>query len=409
MPFEIRPITPDELQEFMLTEGSAFGHRPSEQDIVARRPTFEFDRSLAAFDGDRIVGTAGALSLELTLPGTGAIPAAGVSWVGVLPTHRRRGILTSLMRRQLADVRERGEPLAILTASESVIYGRFGYGLATSMMRLSIDKPFTAFARPWAIAGQVRQVDHAAALELLPPLYDRIRRTQPGMVSRSAAFWQLLLADPDKPLNGADARYYVVYQTPEGQVDGAAHYRARHDWGTGLSQHTLIVREALAATTEARAALWSYLFGIDLIATVELWGRPLDEPLRWMLADPRRLRVTNYTDDLWLRLLDIPAALAARRYTTAGRIVFAVADAFCPENSGRYLLEGGPDGASCRRTDDEPDLALGVATLGAAYLGGVRFATLARAGRVEERTAGALARADALFATDPLPYSGTPF
>src|SRR5260370_35859451 len=140
MPFEMRLITPDELQEFMLTEGSAFGQRPSEQDIAARRPTFEFDRSLAAFDGGRIVGTAGTLSLELTLPGNRAIPAAGVSWVGVLPTHRRRGILTSLMRRQLADVRERGEPLAILTASESVIYGRFGYGLATSVARLSIDR-----------------------------------------------------------------------------------------------------------------------------------------------------------------------------------------------------------------------------------------------------------------------------
>jgi predicted acetyltransferase len=188
-------------------------------------------------------------------------------------------------------------------------------------------------------------------------------------------------------------------------------YRVKQEWTNAVPQHTVMLMgsQFVALDRVARAALWRYCLNLDLTQTVRAVGFPVDEPLRWMLADSRRLRVTSLRDDLWVRLLDIPAALSARRYLASGRVVFAVADAFLPENVGCYELVGGSEGAECRRTTGEADLALDVADLGAAYLGGVRFSTLAQAGRVEERTSGALARADTLFASDPAPYCATPF
>jgi predicted acetyltransferase len=204
-------------------------------------------------------------------------------------------------------------------------------------------------------------------------------------------------------------RFFVLYQGASGRVEGAAYYRPQRQSTDNLSQTTVLVEEVLAVTAAVRVALWRYLVTLDLVAKIRAVNRPIDEPLRWMLADPRRLRVTAINDDLWLRPIDIPVALAARRYAAAGRLVLAIEDAFLAENSGNYALECGQDGAACRRTDEAADLALGVADLGAAFLGGVRFSTLAAAGRVEERSSGALARADALFAAEAVPYSGTPF
>jgi predicted acetyltransferase len=317
--------------------------------------------------------------------------------------------LTTLMRRQLSDMRERGDALAILTASESAIYGRFGYGIASQAVNFTIDKPYARLAHPWTGAGQARITEHEQALEVLPPLYDQIRRRQCGRIARDAAYWRFWLADPDKPLQGAGPRFYVVYTSPDGETQGAAHYRIKREWEEGIPNSQVLVRELLALNTQASAALWTYLFNLDLTASIRAQGRPVDDPLRWLVADPRRLRVSGLNDDLWLRLLDIPRSLTARRYFMPSRLVIAVEDAFLPENSGRYLLDGGPDGADCRRTSEEPDLALSAADLGAAYLGGVRYSTLALAGRVHELRPGALNRADALFQWETLPYCASPF
>jgi predicted acetyltransferase len=207
------------------------------------------------------------------------------------------------------------------------------------------------------------------------------------------------------------ARFHVVYEAPGGEVEGIAAYRVKQDWEDGLTRSSvrILSSQFVALTPVARVALWRYLLNLDLIQSVRGVGFAVDEPLRWMLVDPRRMKPTALRDDLWVRLLDIPASLAARKYSATGRVVFEVADTFCPETAGRYELEAGPEGAECRRTTREADLALDVADLGAAYLGGVRFDTLWQAGRIEEHTTGAAARADALFRSDPAPHCGTPF
>jgi predicted acetyltransferase len=312
-----------------------------------------------------------------------------------------------MMHRQLADVRARGEVIAILTASESVIYGRFGYGVAASRMNFEIERRHAQLVGASQLAGQLRLVEQAEAQPQLIAVYDELRLRQPGAVSRTPAFWEAEMLAPGSPADGA--RFFVLYEGTSGRVEGAVHYRMQRQWVDNIAQTTALVEELLALSVEARTALWQYVFALDLVAKVRAVNRPVDEPLRWMLADPRRLRVTAINDDLWLRLIDIPVALAARRYAGTGRLVFAIDDAFLPENTGSYALVCGPDGAECRRTDEAAELALGVAELGAAYLGGVRFSTLAAAGRVEERSPGALARADALFAAEAVPYSGTPF
>lgn len=407
--FEIRPVTRDEYTIFRRADDAAFGWYPSDEDIEADRPLFEPDRSLAVYDAGRIVGTAAALSFELTLPGFTTAPAAGVTSVGVLPTHRRRGILRALMERQLDDVRARGESMAVLTASESLIYGRFGYGLATSAMVIDIDPRHGAFARPVEYSGRLVLLERDIAAEVAPAVYDRVRRRQPGALSRSAAYWGRLLRNSGAPMDGASALFCIAYESAPGQVDGVATYRVRGQWTDGLAGGTLLLHEIFAATPEVYAALWQYLLSIDLVATIQCPSRSVDEPLRWLLADPRRLRVTRLTDDLWLRILDIPAALSARRYGAADSLVLALSDPVLHENTGRYALDGGPDGATCRTTTAEADLALTVADLGAVFLGGVTPSALARAGRAVEHTSGALRRADALFAGDQAPYCGTGF
>jgi predicted acetyltransferase len=410
MSWEIRPIRPDELPAFIRVDGVAFSSPQSDEEIESVRGSFEFDRSLAALEDARFVGSASAMSFDLTLPGYTTIPVAGVTWVAVLPTHRRRGILTALMRRQLADVRARGEALAVLTASESLIYRRFGYGAATSTITVEIEKPHTAFISPHMLAGRYRFVEHETAItEILPPLYDDVRRTRIGELSRTLAKWKSQYRTPNAPFDGFGPRLYVVYESDTGQVDGAVIYRAKLEWTNGVPTGALQMSELIARTPEAYAALWRYCLDVDLVSRIRGLNRPVDEPLRWMLADSRRLRVTHLTDNLWVRLLDIPTALAARRYATQGQLSFEVSDTFLPDLAGRYTLDGGPESATCGRSDHAPDLSLDVASLGATYLGGVSFNTLAQAGFVREETPGAIARADAMFATFPAPYCSTPF
>lgn len=418
MPFEIRSITPEEYRAFWYAIHVPFGERPTEQSIEVRRPSVEFDRTLAILDADsdnRIVATAGAFSLELTLPGGNMLPAAGVTWVGVLPTHRRQGLLTTLMRRQLDDIAARGEALAMLTASESSIYSRYGYGPASDLADLEINQIHGAFAsrkQGMERSGRVSLIEHEEALETLPALYERVRVQQPGAISRSSSYWAAALQNPFETRDGFGSRFYVSYTSTGGTIDGAAHYRIKPNWESGSPANTLWVTELLAATPEAYAALWRYLLSTDLVTTIRAPRRPVDESLRWLLADPRRLRYTRIVDDLWIRLLNIPVALGARNYSTSDRMIFEIADEFRPQVAGCYLLETDSNGSRCQACTDasvKADLSLDVADLATLYLGGVSFTDLARVGRVIERTPGALIRADLLFSSDRAPYCGTPF
>ena len=405
----IRPITADELRAFAAAEGAGFGEFYDEEDLSEWEALVELDRTLAAFEGRRIVATAGADSRTVTLPGLSIVPTAGIVAVAVLPTHRRRGLLRRMMVRQLADIQQRGEVFSILYASESQIYGRFGYGMATQQVSFTLERAHAGFSRPPYAKGTVELIDAAEAVELLPAIYDRARRGQPGAIDRDTAWWQRYFVDSPRHRGDATARFYVMYRAASGEPTGYASYRIKHEWRTRLQQHTLQVTDLFALNAEAQAALWHYVVHVDLVHTIAALNRPIDEPLRYLLADSRRLQATHLSDGLWLRVLDVPAALAARLYAVEDSLVFEVEDTFRPETAGRYRLSGGPDGATCRRTDSEPDLALDIADLGATYLGGTRFGTLARAGRVREITPGALLRADAMFLGDPLPWGTTPF
>jgi predicted acetyltransferase len=409
MPIEMRPITAEEFVPFNRAVESATGERSSDSFLEKERDLLPLDRTLVCLEDGQIVGTAAAYNFELTLPGAVAVPVAAVTAVSVLPSHRRRGLLSGMMRRQLEDVRARGEAIAILQCSESVIYGRFGYGLATSAAAYEIEREHTAFARPLSSPGCVRMVGHEAALPLIKALHDRERRTRTGALGLPEAYWNRMLRDPDAPLGDQGPRFFASYTVPDGTAEGVVQYRVRSSAEHGFTTSQLAIGHLISTTPEAYAALWHYCLNADLMKTIRATNRSVEEPVRWMLADPRRLRTTDLMDDVWLRLADVAAALAARRYATQGKLVLEVADHFCPDQAGRYLLEGGPEGATCQRSTEEADLTLNVADLGAAFLGGVRFSMLARAGRVQARMPEALARADALFASDSAPWSGNGF
>ncbi|HEX9312296.1 MAG TPA: GNAT family N-acetyltransferase [Actinomycetota bacterium] len=402
MDLEFRPISPEEFRAYYLAIESAFGHIPTDEEIEIERVLAELDRSTAVFDGSDIVGSAAAYTLELTVPG-GMLPMAGVTGVAVVPTHRRRGILTELMRRQLVDVHDREEPLAGLWASEGSIYQRFGYGPGTLQARFTIERTRTAFARPLPPdPGQVRMVDRDQAMAAMPAAYERIRPEIPGMVSRSGAWWTPLFSDTEHERDGASPLFFVLHEA-EGRTDGYAAYRVKGGWENGAPTGQARVHELMAANPAAYGALWRFVLNLDLVATVSTWRRPADEPLLFMLAEPRRLRL-GLSDALWLRLIDVPAALAARSYAGEGRLVLEVRDELCPWNEGRRELVAGPDGGDCRPTRDEPDLWVDVADLAAVYLGGTTFERLRWAGRLSASSDEAVRRADGLFRTPRAPW-----
>jgi predicted acetyltransferase len=406
---DLRPVRPDELEEYVRTDHAAFGERvtnPARLELEWTR--LELDRTLAAFEDGRIVGTGRLMSFELTVPGARQVPAAAVTWIAVLPTHRRRGILTQLKRRQLQDAADRGEPVAILLASEGTIYRRFGYGVTSSFMSTTLDRRDSAFLHPVEVPGRVRFADEAEARVLFPALFDDARRVQNGAVERVDAWWPDQFFWPDPAERGTP--FYAVHESATGEPDGYAAYRVEPKWDFA-ARNVLHVDDFVTITPDARIALWRFLCDVDLVETIKAAHLPLDDPIRWLLRESRRLRVERVTDWLWLRVLDVPGALEARAYTGEHRVVFEVVDRFRPRGraAGRYELDAGPEGASARRTTRAADLTLEVPDLGAAYLGGVRFSTLARAGLVREHTEGALARADQLFAAEPLPFAHTWF
>ncbi|GAC1506837.1 MAG: GNAT family N-acetyltransferase [Chloroflexota bacterium] len=409
MGIEVRASTPEEFSEFLRPVRVAFSWDMTDKERQSFQTMVEFDRTLAAYDASRVVGSAGAYSFQLTLPGPTTVRAAGVTLVAVLPTHRRRGILTSFMRRQLQDIRLREEPVAILYASESTIYGRFGYGPGSTQVEWEIDRRHASFVRSQPDDGELRVIDADEVIALCPAIYDRARRTYPGSVTRTDAWWARRVHEPEPRHDDTGPRFYVLHTSATGEPDGYAVYRLKRAWPAGVPGNVLELIELMPASNAAYGALWNYCFNVDLVATVKAANRPPDEPLQWMLADARRLRVTELCDGLWVRLVDVRAALEARRYRAEGTVILAVNDPFMPHNTGSYRLDGGPEGATCTRTGASPDIVLGVADLGAAYLGNVPVSLLHRAGRVQECAGGALARADAMFASSPAPWCATHF
>jgi predicted acetyltransferase len=395
--FDVRPCADqDEYGRAIGAIGQYFNPPPSDEFLERLPRTMPHERMHAAFEDGQIVGGAGAFPFELSVPG-GSLPCAGVTAVGVHPTHRRRGVLRSMMDTQLRDIHERGEPIAALYASEETIYGRFGYGIASWAGELKVPHEWDAFAEPLEVAGKTRFVTPEEARELFPPIYEAARRERPGMMSRSEAWWQdrhLRLPEDE----AAAPKRFVVLEL-EGEPQGYAIYRTHFDFDGGSATSRLSVREALGATPQATAAIWRFLLDVDWTATVEMFLAPPDHPLFLLLATPRRMRF-RMGDGLWARVVDLPAALSGRAYGEGGPLVLEVRDAVCEWNDGRWKLEGGV----CERTDAEPDLALDVSALGSAYLGAVSFKQLREALRIEEIKAGAIERADALFAWRPLPW-----
>jgi predicted acetyltransferase len=335
------------------------------------------------------------------VPG-GEVAAAGVTWVGVLPSHRRRGILRELMRAQLDDVRERGEPLAILWASEAAIYGRFGYGVSAPLTEMNADRSRFAFRDDPGPVGAVRIVDHDEAKHLLPRVYEQVRRDIPGFVERSADWWeQYRLADPEHWRRGAGPKFFAVIEIDDEPVAYAI-YRIKVDWEEGFSKGQVRLVETLAASPVAARELWRFVFGIDLIVRVRGKYDPAS-PLFLLVTDPRSLQL-KVSDGLWLRFVDLEAALAGRTYGVEDSVVIEVRDSFCPWNEGRWRV-----GHEVGRTDDEAELELDSADLASAYLGAFDFRHLAEAQRVRELEPGALERATNLFRTPRPPFCSEDF
>ncbi|WP_326947191.1 GNAT family N-acetyltransferase [Amycolatopsis sp. NBC_01307] len=397
---EIRSTTDEDLDVFLETLHAAFARF---RETPAEGTGFwwsalEMDRGLLAVTADgRPVGTAAAHSFELTLPGGTLTPVAGVTAVGVVPTHRRQGVLTAMMRHQLAEVRARGEFLSVLLSSEAVIYRRFGYGPATYTGRLTVPRHRAVFAVPRAgepaATGSIELRQRAECGDLLEEIYDRYRRTQPGALSRPHHWWTSGAGQP--PVSLAQ-RHIAVHRDADGVPDGYAAYSLSEP--TTLTADEIITSDDAVFTTLAR-----FLLSHDLVTKVVLKQVPPGHPLRWQLTDFRAAEASDEGDWLWVRLLDIPRALTARGWSTDGELVLDVTDPFLTEQ-GRYLLSVRAGKATCTRTDREPDLSLDVSDLGSIYLGGTAPSTLVRAGHIRAHNPAAVATADNLFRAERDPH-----
>lgn len=382
MGYTIRTGSPEDLSPILELLTTAFHDSADpEETIEIDRLVYEPQRSLLAIDQDRIIGHTGAFSRDLAVPG-GVIPAAFVSMVGVSSAHRRQGVASALLTRQL---RECTDPVAVLWASEGRIYQRFGYGLATRRLNLDIDTREVRLHT--GAAGSIRVGSPQELRKDLAECYAAVWRDRPGHASRNEAWWDFVLSDPEARRHGFGAKRVVVHDSPSG-VDGYALFRTKSSWNAAGPNGSVEVIHSVAATPAAYTAIWRYLTTIDLTRGTRLAFGALDEPLFDLVNEPRRLQA-QMSDGLWLRVVDVPAALAGRRYFHSD-LVLDVTDELLPENTGRYRLDG-------TRTTEPADIALDAATLGALYLGGGSAGALSAAGRITPLRDGAVARADAAF------------
>jgi predicted acetyltransferase len=404
-----------EIRTWFRVLDAAFADDVSDAEFEDELRQFEPDRIIGAVEGDAWVGAGAGYSLRLTVPGGFEVEAVGITAIGVMPSHRRRGILRQVMRWLVDQADERREPLAILWASETAIYQRFGFGIGTLQGTFDIERSRTRFAHPVEPLGRMRLVDRDEAFELIPPVYDAMRSRIPGAVSRRDVKWRHQLLDDAEWTRRGNGRKFIVVLELDDEVRGYAIYRVKTEWDERGPNNTLTTMEVLGLDAAAERTIWEWLFGIDLVAHIKGWRTRVPQPLLLQLAEPRRLGLA-VREGMLLRILDLPAALEGRGYDTAGAVTFEVSDELRPSNAGRWRLTatGGPASgarsvASVTSTTDEPDMILDTMDLASVYLGAFRFADLARAGRVRECRPGAIAAADRIFASDTAPWCSTMF
>jgi predicted acetyltransferase len=390
--FDVRAVEDlDEFEQAVLAIGQYFGQEPSLENAERFSRVLPLERMLAARENGRIIGGAGGFPFEMSVPG-GRVRCAGTTVVGVYPTHRRRGVLRAMMRAHIDDAHERGEPIAALWASEETIYGRFGYGRAAFAGDISIPRERVDFAHAHERRGVVRIVEADEGQEKFPPVWDGLAKERPGVHSRSPDWWELrVFRDPPDRRGGGGPKRFALLEL-DGAAAAYAVYRHHMSWAEGSTTGRVQVSEAVGCDSAATAEIWRYLLDIDWVATIASSLIPPDHPIFFLLAEPRRARY-RVGDSLWVRLLDVGAALSGRTYPVDDELVFEVRDSFCEWNAGRWRLAGG----AAERTEAEPDLRLDVRELGSTYLGGIGFRQLAQTGLIEEVTAGALDRADSVF------------
>ncbi|WP_242659568.1 GNAT family N-acetyltransferase [Thermostaphylospora chromogena] len=405
----IRPIAEAEWPVFATVFREAFNSEAPPAVVDRYRALSELDRLLAAFDGDQMVGTAGALSFAMTVPG-GTAPVAGVTLVSVLPSHRRRGILSAMMRRQLNDLHEGGEPVAALYPSEAAIYGRFGYGRAADSLTFDIPRHGAAFVpdAPTDPALRLRVADPARARKELEQVFEIVRAERPGQYARTAARWDDLLADEEFDRSGTGALRCVIAEDGSGPRGYALFRVKRKASEDDLPANELLLQELYAVDPAAYALVWRGVLERDLIARVRAWSRPVDDPLIHLLAEPRHLRPL-WRDDLWVRVVDVGRALSARAYAAPVDLVFEVEDAYCPWNARCWRLSADGAGAVCEPSSAAADVTLPVSALGAAYLGGRPLVGMLRAGLIREHTRGAVARLSTAMSWEPRPCAALVF
>lgn len=405
MSWEIRTASEgDRLAEVLRTVESVFGEEVADHEIETKRRTIDSERVIYVEEDGEIIAGGGAYTFRSSVPG-GMLPTAGVTLIGVLPSHRRRGILRAMMQHQVNDVHDRGEPIATLWASEGSIYGRFGYGLASVQAWIDIEQSRGVFVDDPGPRGRVRMVQLEKGLDVVRPIYERATARTPGMFERSTAWWERrILSDPKEWRDGASPKYLAVWEEDD-SPRAYAMYRIETGWSHAGPIGSVQLWELLADDGSALREMWRFMFGIDLVDRVKsrFMNVPVDSPLLLMLLEPARLRATA-SDGLWLRVVDVKAALEGRTYSADGEVVFEVRDAMCPWNDGSWSLVTRDGRAEVARTERESQISLYASALGAAYLGTFTFTELRNAGRLDASDPGAVATANALFRTDVAPY-----
>lgn len=405
MGLEVGPVADDQAREFLTVQGLAFGFDVNDGMVERVTRLFEWDRGRAAYDGNRMVGTVGSYSLDMTVPGD-TMRCGGTTVVAVLPSHRRRGILRQMIDSHLEDVREHDEPIAGLWASDSAIYGRFGYGCAALGVDITIDRDHAAFHRLAAPTAPVRMVEAAEAHRLLPPFYDRARLDTPGFFARSEIWWENRRFRDDESSRDGNTAYRFAVTEENGAVTGFVQYRFRSRWRDGHGQGAVKVFELLGTTPESWAGLWSYIVNHDLTARIEADDRSLSDPVFNLLAGTRRVR-GEVGDTLWIRIMDVPRALEGRRYSAPARAVVRVHDPL-DASATTWQLDLAPEGASVSPSQQQAEVELDIEDLSACFMGWSRFQDLGRAGRLQG-DATALRALDTAFAWSPLPWCSEVF
>ncbi|AVH57971.1 MULTISPECIES: GNAT family N-acetyltransferase [Streptomyces] len=407
---DVRPITEAETPDWTRALNTGFLRSPavSDREIADRGSYLIPARTLGAFDAGRCVATFRSFPQELTAVGGTPVPANAISNVTVTATHRRRGLLTRMMAADLAAAKERGDVVATLIAAEYPIYGRYGFGPATSTAEWTVDVARTGLDRRWSgpsDGGRIDLVDGEDVRKIGPELHERFRLAQPGAVGRDERWWQVNTGALTLDRSPWTEPFYAVYRSAAGEVEGLVSYEADDNWGDAKQPlNTADVNWLIAVTPEAERALWQYLCSIDWITRVKTGWRAPDDLLPHFLPDPRAARITTQADWLWVRILDVVRALEARTYGgSGGRLVLEVTDR-AGLSAGRYRLEAGPDGASCAPTTQDAHLTLDIGELGALWLGDESAVRLVALGRVREERAGAALVADALLRTSRRPW-----